>query len=304
MDNLIVDGFGIVYKSHYAFNTLLTSTGILSGSVYGFLISMRTIKNSYPHCHLTIAWDNDATRRKEAFSSYKSNRKKIGLFEQIEDLKEIFSNLNVSQAEYAGEEADDVIASLTKKYTENLVYIYSSDKDMFQLVENGKVIAIRPKKGKNPERYYDEEKVKEEFEVSPKNFACFQCFRGDSVDGIPGVPRVKSSLLAYLSEKYETPERIYQHLDEEKLTPYQRKALLEFKEQITVNMQLVTLRTDLVLNVIDGEPKPSALLPFLDKYEIRSINPDTYARVFADIPSFNARKAPSFESYSLFDDEE
>jgi DNA polymerase-1 len=303
MDNLIVDGFGIVYRSHYAFNNLLTGTGLCSGSVYGFLISMRTIKNKYPHCHLTIAWDRDATRRKEAFGAYKSNRTSINLFEQILDLKKIFSHLNVSQAEFEGEEADDVIASLTRKYVESQVYIYSSDKDMFQLVKDGSVIAIRPKRGKTPERFYDEEKVKEEFSVCPQNFACFQCLRGDSVDCIPGVPRIKSSLLAYLAEKYKDPTTIYEHLDEEKLTSYQRKALTEFQEQAMVNMQLVKLRTDLSLDVITGTPNADALVPFLDKYEIRSIDPNAYARVFADVPSFNARKAPGFESYSLFDEE-
>lgn len=304
MDNLIVDGFGIVYRSHYAFNNLLTVSGICSGSVYGFLISMRTIKKNFPHCHLTIAWDRESTRRKEAFETYKSNRNSINLFEQISDLKKIFLNVNVAQSEYEGEEADDVIASLTKKYTENQVYIYSSDKDMFQLVKDGSVIAVRPKRGKNPERYYDEEKVMEEYSVSPRNFACFQCLRGDSVDSIPGVPRVKSSLLAYLAEKYETPTTIYDHLEEEKLTPYQRKAFSEFKDQAMLNMQLVTLRTDLPLDVITGIPNADELVPFLDKYEIRSINPNTYAGIFADVPSFNARKTPSYKSYSLFDDEE
>ena len=303
MDNLIIDGFGIVYRSHYAFNNLLTKTGICSGSVYGFLISMRTIKNKYPHCHLTIAWDREATRRKEAFSSYKSNRTSINLFEQILDLKKIFSHLNVSQAEFEGEEADDVIASLTQKYTENQIYIYSSDKDMFQLIKDGSVIAIRPKRGKIPERYYDEEKVMEEYSVSPRNFACFQCLRGDSVDNIPGVSRIKSSLLAYLAEKYEDPATIYNHLDEEKLTPYQRKTFSEFQKQAMINMQLVKLRTDLPLEVVTGVPDADALGPLLDKYEIRSINLNTYARIFADVPSFNARRAPNFESYSLFGEE-
>lgn len=304
MNNLIIDGFGIVYRSHYAFNNLLTESGLCSGGVYGFLVSMRSIKNKYPHCHLTIAWDREATRRKEVFSSYKSSRSSIDLFEQIEDLKKMFLCVNVSQAEYEGEEADDVIASLTKKYHDNQVYVYSSDKDMLQLVKDGNVIAIRPKRGKTPERHYDEEKVIEEYNVQPKNFACFQCFRGDSVDNIPGAPRIKSSLLAHLVEKYESPSVIYEHLDEEKLTPYQRKTLLEFKEQASLNMQLVKLRTDLKLEVVTGKPDAEALIPLLNKYEIRSINPHTYTGTFTDVPSFNARKAPSIKSYTLFDEED
>jgi len=304
MDNLIIDGFGLVYRSHYAFNNLLTGSGLCSGSVYGTLVSMRTIKNKYPSCHLTVAWDRDATRRKEVFSSYKSSRSSVDLVEQISDLKRIFLNLNISQAEFEGEEADDVIASLTKKYSENTVYIYSSDKDMFQLVKDGSVIVIRPKRGKIPEKHYDEEMIMEEYGVQPSNFACYQCFRGDSIDDIPGAPRIKSSLIAYLVEKYQDPPTIYEYLNEEKLTPYQRKTLLEFQEQTTVNMQLVKLRTDLPLEITTGEPNVEALVPLLDKYEISSINPHTYVEVFVDVPSFNARRAPSFKSYSLFDEEE
>jgi len=303
MDNLIIDGFGIVYSSHYAFNSLLTSTGLCSGSVYGFLTKMRTLKNNYPHCHLTIAWDKEATRRKSAFKEYKSNRSSVNLTEQISDLKKIFLNLNVSQSEYEGEEADDVIASLIQRYAENQIYIYSADKDMFQLVKDGSVIAIRPKRGKHLEKHYDEEKVVEEYNVCPQNFVCFQCLRGDKIDNIPGVPRAPSKLLAYLSEKYRTPSNIYKHLDEEKLTPYQKKALLEFQEQAIINMQLVKLRTDLSLDVVTGNPNVDALVPLLDKYEIRSINPDTYVATFTDVLSFNARTAPNFKSYSLFDEE-
>lgn len=303
MDNLIIDGFGLVYQSHYAFNNLLTKTGICSGSVYGFLKSMLTIKKKFPHCHLTIAWDRDPIRRKLAFSTYKSNRSSIDLIEQISDLKKIFLNLNVSQAEFEGEEADDVIASLTQKYVTDQVYIYSSDKDMFQLIKDGRVIAIRPKRGKVQERYYDEERVMAEYGVCPENFACFQCFRGDPIDCIPGVPRIKSSLIASLSEKYKDPLTVYKHLDEEKLTPYQRKALLEFQTQAVVNMQLVKLRTDLPLDVIVGKPDAEVIVPFLDKYEICSIDPNMYIRKFVDMPSFSARIAPSYKSYSLFDEE-
>jgi DNA polymerase-1 len=304
MDHIIIDGFGLVFRSHFAFSSLQTSTGLLSGCIFGFLVSARTIKKRFPHCHVTIAWDNDPVRRKKVFAGYKANRSRLGIYEQIDDLKEIFSNLNVSQSEYIGEEADDVIASLIKCY-DGQIYIYSSDKDMFQLVKDGRVIVIRPKRGRYEERYFDEEAVKEAFKVSSENFVCFQCFRGDKVDSVPGVPRLPSDLIARLSEKYKTPQNIYDNLDEEKLTEFQRTSLLECRDQVLLNDQLVKLRNDLDLEIMTGKPNAEALVPLFDKYDINSLKSNSYVEVFIDEPSFTARKAPALVvSYpSLFEGE-
>ncbi len=304
MDHIIIDGFGLVFRSHFAFSSLLTHTGLYSGSVYGFLVSARTIKKRFPHCHVTIAWDNDPVRRKKVFASYKANRPRLGIYEQITDLKDIFVNLNVSQTDYIGEEADDVIASLTKIY-DGLIYIYSADKDMFQLVEDGRVIAIRPKRGRHEEKFFDEEGVFESFKVSSKNFVCYQCFRGDSVDNVPGVPRLPSSLIARLSEEYGTPEKIYENLGSEKLTKFQRDSMMEFKERVLLNHQLVKLRDDLDLEIVTGTPDAAALVPLFDKYEINSVKAEAYVEVFVDEPSFTSRRSPAVVSYpSLFEGED
>jgi len=293
MDHIIIDGFGLVFRSHFAFSNLMTQNGIYSGSVYGFLVSARAIKKRFPHCHVTIAWDNEPVRRKKVFASYKGDRPRIGVYEQINDLKEIFSNLNVSQTEYIGEEADDVIASLVKFYDDGQVFIYSADKDMFQLVKDGRVIVIRPKRGKYEEKYFDEEAVRELFKVGSENFVCFQCFRGDKVDSVPGVPRIPSNIIASLSEKYKSPQSIYEHLDKEKLTEFQRTSLIACKDQVLLNYQLVNLRDDLNLEIMVGEPNALALVPLLNKYEINSIKAQSYVEIFIDEPSFTTRKAPA-----------
>jgi DNA polymerase-1 len=282
----------------------MTSKGLISGCVYGFLVSARTIKNKYPHCHVTIAWDTESTRRKSIDASYKADRPKFGAPEQILDLKHIFSHLNVSQSEYQNEEADDVIASLVRKYQDdtNQIIIYSADKDLLQLVKDGKVIAFHPKKGGKAEKILDESAVKEEFGVWPKDLKCFQCFRGDSVDGVPGVPKIKTACLIPLIEKYKTPKEVYAHLDEEKLTNFQRDSIRAFEQRVYLNESLVGLRDDLELTINNGIPNEEMLSQYLDKYEIKAINPNSYINVFFDAPSFNVRTAPALQSYSLFEE--
>jgi DNA polymerase I len=303
MNHLIIDGFNLAYRSHFAFSTLMTSKGLTSGCFYGFLVSARTVKNKYPDCHVTIAWDTESTRRKTIDAGYKADRPKFSAIDQILDLKKACSYLNISQSEYQGEEADDVIASLVKKYQDatNQIFIYSADKDLLQLVKDGKVIAIHPKKGGQPEKILDEAAVKEEFGVGPKDMICYQCFRGDSIDSVPGVPKIKTACLIPLIEKYKTPKEVYAHLGEEKLTDFQRQSLLTFEQRVYLNESLVSLRDDLDLTIQNGTPNEEMLSQYLNKYEIKAINPNSYINVFFDAPSFNRRTAPALQSYSLFD---
>jgi len=262
---------------------------------------MRALKKRFPDFYLVIAWDLEAKRKKEAFPEYKANRPGFRIDDPVLDLKKVFSSVRVAQAEMPGEEADDVMASLASTYSkEGLVYIYSSDKDMLQLVEDGKVVVIKPKSGPNPEKIYDEERVKSDFGIYPKNFACYLSFRGDTSDNIPGVPRAQSKIIASLAEKYGEPRKVYGSLSNEKFTEYQRKNIKEHEQQVYLNYELVKLREDLNIAVSEGSPNPELLGFILDKYEIRSIKPDSYIDVFEKESSFLSRNAPAFENFSLF----
>ena len=303
MDHLIIDGFGLAFRSHFAFLNLQTSKGISSGCVYGFLVGARSIKNRFPQSHVTIAWDNHATRRKELFPEYKATRPKFALTEQILDLKEIFKHLNVSQAECVGEEGDDVIATLVKQYQEedNLITIYSADKDMLQLVKDGKVVAIRPKSGPRPERVFDEEEIKKEYGVGPEDLISYFCFRGDSIDNIPGVKMLRSACIVDLVKKYKEPKEIYKNLQAEKLTHFQRESLELFEPQAYVNIELVKLMDNLELSKVTGDPDPEQVARGIEKYEINSIKPEVFTKVFTDASGFGNRRSPTIKSFSLFD---
>lgn len=304
MDYVIVDGYGLAYKSYYAFSNLKTNTGILSGCMYGFLIGLRTIKNKFPYSHIIVAWDREPKRKKQIYADYKASRNHSQNFFDKDDLRYVLTNINITQAECEGEEADDVIASLVKRYgtDDNQIFIYTADKDLLQLVRDGRVIMIRPKSGKNPEKYYDEEMVKKEYGVNPTDFLLYQIFRGDSIDDIPGARRIASSVLTDLVTKYRTINSVYENLDKESLTKYQRNTLIAFKEQAIINMKLMKLRDDLDLNISKGNPNSEGLSHFLEKYEIKSIKVGEYVNIFIDIPS-HIKKGPTVQSYSLFDGE-
>ena len=304
MDKIIIDGYGLAFRSHYAHSTLQTFKGLFSGCIYGFLVGARGLKKRNPGCHITIAWDNDSSRRKKVYAGYKANRPGMMFGEQIADLKRIFYTVNVAQIEYPGEEADDVIATFVSQFKgdDGKIFIYSADKDLLQLVEDGKVIMIRPSSGKTNEKFFDEELVKKEYNIAPKEMKAFLALRGDTADNIPGAYRIRSALLIDLLRKYEEPLAIFDHLHEETLTDYERTTLAAFREQVIVNLELVALREDLDMKIINGVPDIDKLAGLLDKYEIKSIKPQAFVDAFTDMPTHMIKKGPAIQSYSLFEE--
>lgn len=303
MNRIIIDGFNLAFRAHYAFQSLSTTSGMLSGCIYGFLTGMRGLKKKYPSFHVMVAWDNEATRKKAVYADYKATRDHFDIGSHIVDLKEILSCFNVTQAEMNGEEADDVIASLVSKYSceGSKIYIYSSDKDLLQLVKNGRVIAIKPKTGGRPEKIYDEEAVFDDYGVYPSEMACYLSLRGDTSDNIPGVPRVPSKVLASLSHRYCDPNVVYRSLSEEELTDFQRKSLLDSEQQIYLNYSIIKLVEDLGITETKGGPDPDKMMEYLNKYEIKSLSPETYVKAFESESSFNERFSPAaIQNISLF----
>ena len=301
MKRFIIDGFNLAYRSHFAFKDLSTSTGLFSGSIYGFLTTMRALKRRFPDFQFYVVWDNEPTTKKNAYAGYKANRIPFRVDFPIRDLKDILKCVKVVQAEMENEEADDVIASVVRA-DGNMDYIYSSDKDLLQLVKDGSVVVISPKVGRNEEKIYDEEAVRGKFGVGPKDLARFLAFRGDTVDNIPGAVRVHSKVIASLCNKYGSVREIYENLPGEALSDFQRRSLTDFREQASVNFSLTALNRDLFYKVTQGSSKKEDLQKLLDKYEIRALSSESYADLFDVDTSFLMREGPKLKTYSLFEE--
>lgn len=298
MNHLVVDGHSIAYRMHYAFPLLRTTAGLMSGAVYGFLTGLRIRRKKHPDCHVTVTWDNDAARKKAAFPEYKSERSGISvLHAQIADLKEMLACANITQAECLAEEADDVIAYLVNKYSKDgRVFVLSSDKDLMQFVKDGKVVLIRPVSG-DSDKYYDEESVKKEFGVSPAGLASFLALRGDPVDGVPGLLRVRSTVIASLVNRFGDPYEVYRNIKAETLTDFERKSFEGFESQAKVNYGLTRLTGEsLEPTIREGRPDPERLKEFLNKYEIRKIESESYVAMYEKESSFQSRISPELPS--------
>ena len=97
-----------------------------------------------------------------------------------------FTNIRVE-----GFEADDVIATLTKRAREQgiEVMVVSGDRDVYQLVEDG-VRVMTTSRGVTDTKIYDTDGVVERYGVPPELVTDLIGLKGDTSDNIPGVPGI------------------------------------------------------------------------------------------------------------------
>ena len=124
------------------------------------------------------------------YSEYKANRREMpdDLAPQLEHVRRAAEAFGVCQIEMENFEADDLIATYARHAVETgaKVTILSSDKDMMQLVSDGRVMMRDPM----TDRPIGEAEVREKFGVGPDKVIEVQALCGDSTDNVPGVPGV------------------------------------------------------------------------------------------------------------------
>jgi 5'-3' exonuclease len=162
----------------------------------------------------------------------------------------------------------------SEKYFSEVVVI-SSDKDLCQFVRDGQVHIFDAMK----QKYIREKDVIEKFGVPVGQVCDYLAIVGDSSDNIPGIAGFGPKKAVDLLSKYDTLERIYDHLDE--LTPKMAEILIAQKENAFLSQQLATIITDLEIEDIPGIPSASGCLTpeyisLLTGYEFRSLIPQSH----------------------------
>lgn len=170
---MLVDGHSILNRAYYGLPPLTSPDGTPTGALYGFLnILFKFLDEEKPDA-LAVAFDVSApTFRHEKYKEYKGTRKPMDpdLKVQVPLIKEILEAMNVAIVEKPGWEADDIIGTLSKKYSKdgNPVTIVSGDKDLLQLVDEN-ITMKNPKtsRGQTTVVNYTPEDVIEEYGVTP-----------------------------------------------------------------------------------------------------------------------------------------
>ncbi len=188
--------------------------------------------------------------------------------------------ISVSQEGY---EADDIIASFVKtcENRDIFVRIITQDKDLYQLIKDGKTSIYSPI-SKND---YDEAACLEKYGVKPNQIRDFLALCGDSSDNIPGVKGIGAKGAKTLLDEFGSIEGIYENLTLVR-NERSRNLLLEGKENAFLSKKLASLYDNLeVQNLIEKATYPDEepllkILEILEHYELNTLlkklrqNPD------------------------------
>lgn len=254
----LIDGSGYMYRAFHALPPLSTSKGVPTGAVRGVAsMLLRDLREENP-THVAFCMDLDSkARRAEIFPEYKATRPPApdDLRQQFSLVREVVRSLNVPMLELAGWEADDIIATLARQACEAGwdVVVVSGDKDLMQLVEDGKVRFYDGMKT----QWFDEAAVQAKWGVPPKQVGDLLALVGDKVDNVPGVPGVGPKTAAGLLAEFGSLEAVLEQassIKREKL----RASILDNVEAVRLSKKLVDLndRLELGLTLDDLARKP------------------------------------------------
>ncbi len=273
----IIDTFGFLFRSFYALPPLSNKEGFPTGLLTGFTNFISSIEKDHNTDYIVFALDlKGPTFRNEIDPEYKANRQPPPeeLIQQLPIAISWVEQMGFASVSKQGYEADDMIASVAKMAKEQgmNVRIVSHDKDLYQMIDDGKIIVVDAIKRKS----IDEAACIEKYGIRPNQFTDYQSLLGDSADNVPGVKGVGKVTAQKLLSQYETLQGIYDNIDEVKPAGLQNK-LRTFEADAWRSQKLVTLVDDIFDELDFSNFKLPQENPFLSivedlhKYELNGI---------------------------------
>ena len=216
---LLIDGHSMAYRAFYALpaENFTTASGQHTNAIYGFATMLLSLLSSEKPTHVAVAFDvSRKTFRSEIFPEYKANRAKTPdeFRSQMSYLHELVSAFGITQFEVEGYEADDVIATITKRAEKEgaEVFICTGDRDSFQLV-NDKTTVLYPKRGVSDLARMTPDAVQEKYGMSPAQYPDFAALRGDPSDNLPSIPGVGEKTAAKWVVEYGSLQELLSNVD-------------------------------------------------------------------------------------------
>ena len=209
----VIDTFGFFFRSFYALpQHLRNKDGFPTGLLTGFTNFIATLQKQHDSDYLIFAIDTKGpTFRNDIDSNYKANRSAPPeeLIMQLPIAIEWIDKMGYKTLGREGYEADDIIATVVK-YAKDKAYsvrVVSHDKDLYQLIDDGKIVVVDAIKRKS----MDEEACFEKYGVTPKQFIDYQSILGDSADNVPGVRGIGKVGAEKLLKEFGDLDNIYKN---------------------------------------------------------------------------------------------
>lgn len=252
----LIDAYALLYRAFYAFGDrpLTNAKGENTSAPFGFATFLHDVVEEHRPEYLAVVFDSGRSHREELYPEYKATRKKMPaeLRDSLPRVRELVEAFRGRVVEVEGWEADDVIGTLASRAAQRgaQAVIVSGDKDFYQLV-SGAVRLLNPGRG-GPggvaTHWVDEERAVKKFGVRPDRVVDYLALVGDSSDNVPGAPGIGPKTAVKLLDEYGTVEAALDRAQELK-AKRARTSLVANRKQVLLSKELVTIRTDVDVDV-------------------------------------------------------
>jgi DNA polymerase I len=190
---LIIDTSYLAYRSYFAFPRLTNSEGVNTGAIFGFAKTIFQITNKLDPDFIVFTKDRiEPTFRHSQIENYKGGRAPMedNMVSQLPLIEEFSNFVTPNNFSVLSFEADDIIYSVVNQYSkdDNQFYIYSGDKDLYQLFTYDNVCFIKEEREFVTMFTVDDFRTK--YELQPQQWVDYKALIGDNSDNFAGVDGV------------------------------------------------------------------------------------------------------------------
>jgi|LSQX01.2.fsa_nt_gb DNA polymerase-1 len=223
MKLILIDGNSIFFRAYYATAygggaLMQNKEGVYTNALFGFVNMMEKILEE-DYTHILVAFDTSKpTFRHLKSEDYKKGRPPMPkeMAVQVPLIHQYLEHKQIEDISVDGYEADDIIGTVAKMAPANVkVDIYSSDKDLLQLISDNVTVKLIKRgiteiEAVTPASFYQSYQIDHHLMVDLK------ALMGDSSDNIKGVTGVGLKTAIKLIQQYGSLDNVL--LNKEQIT--------------------------------------------------------------------------------------
>ncbi len=291
---MLLDTASLYFRAFFGVpDSVRSPDGQPVNAVRGLLEFITRLVHDHAPDQLVACWDADwrPQWRVDLIPTYKTHRLAAEpevegqeevpdtLSPQVPVIAAVLDALGIARIGVAGYEADDVIGTLATRHPgpvdvvtgdreaadyQPRVQIVTGDRDLFQLVDDARgVQVLYPIKSVGTLQITDDALLMEKYGVNGSQYVDFAVLRGDPSDGLPGVVGIGEKTATKLINQYGDLAGIQAAAvdPDSKLTPAQRKRLIEGTDYLAVAPKVVSVATNVPLPAFDPTLRAEPLDP-------------------------------------------
>ncbi len=200
---LLIDGDNLFRIGFHGAKDLFSNGEHIGGTFY-FINTIRKFLEEHNHDKVIVFWDGEhnSSIRKSIYPKYKEQRKNDmnefkyeSYLNQKSRVKQYLEEVFIRQCEIENNEADDLIAYYCKIAKDEQIIIFSSDKDLSQIIS--KFVTIYSPTLKKYIGYGDKVNINK-VDILHENVMICKVFVGDKSDNIDGIEGLGEKTLVKL----------------------------------------------------------------------------------------------------------